>query len=818
MAQLDVENFNLNNLSASRNPDGGVVYTVGAFNSTSGVLDSSGSMTTSNFHTASSNGLTVLNDGRIVIGDLTTMSGPISATKFRVYSSDGSYLSTNTVEREHSTKYVSIQLAATNDGGLIVASNKASDYDRSGIYFEKFDSGLNRVWGHEVVPETLDRSVIESISVSENDDIAFVYRDDSNELLWGLVNSLGEAVVIGGSIQSPTSGLTGNLSDVTWISPTEFLVVGTDIQGTALYAQKVDNEGSLSGELIKISDGDPTTGNLSGSVTPPSVTPYLNGGAVFAWQVINQDSSTEVFFKAMLPDNSLGTQYAVQPTSGNQLYPVAIANSTTNISLLWSSENGSTLNHIVIASEASQQNPSIIGAGDNIENVIVPVTARTSGEILTGISGTIYFQYAYSGNQPVIYKAVYVQQDSPDYTDWTSWDQGLDITNHVSLTGTQSSNKITVAPSAGLSIEEIVIDVNGYIYPWQGVSVSIKDNPSIIGAADNISGVEIPVTATTGGKIATGVSGTLYFQYAYRGVQPEIYKATYVQQVLPDYKNWDPWYEGLDITQHVSLTGTQNSNVITVDSSAGLSEEDIFINVNGYIFPWMGVSVGIKEYVVESLYDGDFVLLYGGEGGAIGIQPYSEFLLNNPICFLKGTEIETNHGPVRVEELSVGTSVLIHCGTFKAIKRIGKQVIHRRFAQITDALPVRIPKGFCFEGYPSEDILLSPHHAVLIAGHLIEARAFLTINRVAYCEDVPNTLEYYHIELDSHELIRANNMWCETYVNQVSRKQFSSIWSDPDHQGGENNIAEMTVPRIQHKRQIPAEILSYLERNAVTNL
>ena len=186
--------------------------------------------------------------------------------------------------------------------------------------------------------------------------------------------------------------------------------------------------------------------------------------------------------------------------------------------------------------------------------------------------------------------------------------------------------------------------------------------------------------------------------------------------------------------------------------------------------------------------------------------------ISPPICFLKGTEILSQRGLVPVESLTTEDSVVTIQGKFRPIRRIGTQVIHRKFAEINNYLPVQVPAHFCSRGYPSTDLYVSPSHALFIFGHLIEARALLGINNVKHVFVKSKNVEYYHVELESHELIFANGMWCETFVNNISRDRLSSISLTSNRSVFFENIVEMNLPRIRFKRQIPAEILRYFSR------
>lgn len=82
--------------------------------------------------------------------------------------------------------------------------------------------------------------------------------------------------------------------------------------------------------------------------------------------------------------------------------------------------------------------------------------------------------------------------------------------------------------------------------------------------------------------------------------------------------------------------------------------------------------------------------------------------------------------------------------------------------------------------------------------------------------DVPETFTYYHVELDDHSLILAENTPAETFVDNVDRLAFDN-WDEYEALYPEGKpIVEMPYPRAKAHRQVPRSIRERLvERAAV---
>ncbi|WP_374837004.1 Hint domain-containing protein [Mycoplana ramosa] len=135
-------------------------------------------------------------------------------------------------------------------------------------------------------------------------------------------------------------------------------------------------------------------------------------------------------------------------------------------------------------------------------------------------------------------------------------------------------------------------------------------------------------------------------------------------------------------------------------------------------------------------------------------------------CFLRGTAILTTKGEIRVEELCVGDLVETVGGKAMAIRWVGRQVYTRAgFAWTDDVMPIRIARHALGEGAPHTDLYVSPYHALYVDGLLIRAKDL--VNGASIAPAVPpgcETIEYFHILLDSHEVVLAEGAAAETFL------------------------------------------------------
>jgi hypothetical protein len=143
-------------------------------------------------------------------------------------------------------------------------------------------------------------------------------------------------------------------------------------------------------------------------------------------------------------------------------------------------------------------------------------------------------------------------------------------------------------------------------------------------------------------------------------------------------------------------------------------------------------------------------------------------------CFAAGTRIETVSGPIAVEHLTVGMQVVTaRSGIVAPIVWIGHRTVDcRRHPKPLAVSPVRIRAGAFGPGVPSHDVRLSPDHAVFFDEVLIPVR--LLVNGKSVVRETVDHITYYHVELDRHDLLLAEGLPTESYLDTDNRSAFAN--------------------------------------------
>jgi Hint domain len=156
-----------------------------------------------------------------------------------------------------------------------------------------------------------------------------------------------------------------------------------------------------------------------------------------------------------------------------------------------------------------------------------------------------------------------------------------------------------------------------------------------------------------------------------------------------------------------------------------------------------------------------------GSGGTDSGPPEASI-----ICYGRGTLIGTKNGDVAIEDLAIGDKVITASGSKRPIKWIGRRSYRGAFiAGRKDILPVCIKADALDQNVPRRDLWVSPHHAMLLQGVLIEAQDLIngvSIVQAAHVDEI----EYFHIELDCHDIIIAEGALSESFVDHDSRGLF----------------------------------------------
>jgi hypothetical protein len=143
-------------------------------------------------------------------------------------------------------------------------------------------------------------------------------------------------------------------------------------------------------------------------------------------------------------------------------------------------------------------------------------------------------------------------------------------------------------------------------------------------------------------------------------------------------------------------------------------------------------------------------------------------------CYCRGTLIRAGNGEVPVETLAIGDKVLTKSGALRPIKWVGHRSYGGRFIiGNKDILPICIKAGALDDNVPRRDLWISPHHAMFVDGVLIEARDLVNGASIVQSDRI-DTVAYFHIELDSHDVIVAEGALSETFMDDDSRGMFQN--------------------------------------------
>ncbi len=251
--------------------------------------------------------------------------------------------------------------------------------------------------------------------------------------------------------------------------------------------------------------------------------------------------------------------------------------------------------------------------------------------------------------------------------------------------------------------------------------------------------------------------------------------------------------------------GNVGGTTIDTGDATVLEEGDVIVlNYGG----------GDQNWVFSYASDDGFVAYTEGFPGNTYLFTNNTYAPGTPVtndgasyvtCFLEGTLIATPEGEVPVEALAIGGLVTTLDGSARPVRWIGRRTIATRFADPRRQLPVRIAAGALGGGLPRRDLLVSPDHALLLDGLLVQAGALAGQPGIATAQDLPERVTYYHIELADHALVLAEGAAAETFVDNATRARFDNhdeflaLYGDAPAPTG-----ELDLPRVKSARQLPA--------------
>jgi hypothetical protein len=298
----------------------------------------------------------------------------------------------------------------------------------------------------------------------------------------------------------------------------------------------------------------------------------------------------------------------------------------------------------------------------------------------------------------------------------------------------------------------------GQVFGSETIAVGNFTNDGTIGVAayDELS---ITTGVATGngssGTIVIGRYGILETEAAVSSGQIVVFADDTGELVVDDTADFAGAIAGMQAGDTLEL----NNLVFSTDSSAVLSGDTLMVTTDS----------GSAQFVLNGVAPGTQFTTQESDDGGVDVT------MNNEIaCFCVGTLIETDHGQVPVEELRIGDRVVTLSGALRPVRWIGYRSFDlTRHPAPERVQPIRIAANAFADAVPSRTLRLSPDHAVLLDGLLIPAKLLrndASIVRETACKSVT----YYHVELDGHDVLLAEGLPAESYLDTGNRSMFAN--------------------------------------------
>jgi autotransporter passenger strand-loop-strand repeat protein len=211
------------------------------------------------------------------------------------------------------------------------------------------------------------------------------------------------------------------------------------------------------------------------------------------------------------------------------------------------------------------------------------------------------------------------------------------------------------------------------------------------------------------------------------------------------------------------LGGLTSGGIIDLADVAYASTGSVSLDANDVLT----VTEGAQGYTLQLAGDfsyASFQMISDTNGG-------TEILVNP--CYREGTRLLTERGEVAIEDLVLGDHLITVSGEARPVTWIGHRRVNcRAHPEPQKVLPVRVLAHAFGQGRPVRDLFLSPDHAVFVENVLIPIRLLENGTTVQQVEVADVT--YYHVELARHDVVLAEGLPAETYLDTGNRDAFAN--------------------------------------------
>jgi O-antigen biosynthesis protein len=671
----------------------------------------------------------------------------------------------------------SLYATISGSASLVVSSGGvAIDTDVTSTNSDTY--GLTVLSGGTAISATIGTNGNENVSAGGVDSGTVLSGAGANENMYGSaigdVISAGNQYVEGGATATDTTVVAGGVQELeessaiasgTIVSSGGSLYnYGTAVDATILGSgsETVGIGGTASantissGGVVVVSSG----GSVSGDIISSGGVETISKGGTASADTVNNGGVLEVV--------SSGTVSGLTVNSGGtlELLKGARVSGTDTIS------SGGTLE---VGSGFTVSNSTAIGGING------GVANGVTVEVLS--SGTISALNVNSGGTLELLKGALVSgTDTISSGGTLQVGAGFTVSNTTAIGGVSGgvANGVTVEVLSSGTISGLNVNSGGTLELLKGALVSGTDTISsggtvevgsgfsagnstkIVGVSGGVAnGVTVEVlSGGTASALSVNSGGTLDVQsggivsggitFAGAGGTLKIDGST-----LPTNLLGGAVVSGLVIGDTIDLTGIRYSTPSSVGIVGG---DELQLTEGGNTY----------DLQVAGSFTGDYFHL--GPDGGNG----TDITESQTACYLRGTLIRAERGDIAVENLAIGENIMTASGALRPIRWIGWRSYGGRFIiGRKDILPICIKAGALDDNVPGRDLWVSPHHAMYLEGVLIEAKDLVNGTSIVQPDGI-DLVEYFHIELETHDLIIAEGAPSETFIDDDSRFMFQN--------------------------------------------
>lgn len=140
-------------------------------------------------------------------------------------------------------------------------------------------------------------------------------------------------------------------------------------------------------------------------------------------------------------------------------------------------------------------------------------------------------------------------------------------------------------------------------------------------------------------------------------------------------------------------------------------------------------------------------------------------------CFRRGTLIRNADGYRPIETLAIGDLLPTQFSGIATIRKIISFTVRKDDLGCwpDDCRLVRVSAGALDDGIPARDLFVTHTHAVFLNQVLIPIASLVNNKTISFHDEIGlNSVEYFHLEFDNHDVIDAEGALCESFRDEAT--------------------------------------------------